>query len=112
MIRFASASPGARAAAVALGGLSALSLLAVLAVLIALVGLGQVSGAIEPARVPGWLPCTAPPAGPRVRNSGARGCGRIAASSWAAQTAASSSPTVPSTSCSTPPPAPARASAW
>ncbi|NJC42046.1 type IV secretion system protein VirD4 [Brevundimonas alba] len=55
MTRFASASPGARAAAVALGGLAALSLLAVLALLIALVGLGQFSDAIDPARVPAWL---------------------------------------------------------
>lgn len=55
MTRFASASPGARAAAVALGGLAALSLLAVLAVLIALIGLGQFSDAIDPARVPAWL---------------------------------------------------------
>ncbi len=55
MTRFASASPAARAAAVALGGLAALGLLAVLAALIALVGLGQFSGAVDPAKVPGWL---------------------------------------------------------
>ncbi len=55
MTRFASASPGARAAAVAVGGLAAVTLLAVLAALIALVGLGQFSGAIDPARVPGWF---------------------------------------------------------
>ena len=55
MTRLASVSPGARAAAVALGGLAAVSLLAVLAALIALIGLGQVSGDLDPARVPGWL---------------------------------------------------------
>lgn len=55
MTRFASASPGARAAVVALGGLLALGLLSVLAVLVALVGLGQFSGAVDPAKVPGWL---------------------------------------------------------
>ena len=55
MIRFASASPGARAAAVAVGGLAAVTLLAVLAGLIALIGLGQVSGDLDPARVPGWF---------------------------------------------------------
>ncbi|MDQ1153066.1 type IV secretory system conjugative DNA transfer family protein [Brevundimonas sp. SORGH_AS_0993] len=55
MTRFASASPGARAAAVAVGSLAAVTLLAVLAALIALVGLGQFSGAIDPARVPGWF---------------------------------------------------------
>ncbi|QCQ99355.1 type IV secretory system conjugative DNA transfer family protein [Brevundimonas sp. SGAir0440] len=55
MTRFASASPGARAAVAALGGLAALSLLAALAALIALIGLGQVSGDLDPARVPGWF---------------------------------------------------------
>lgn len=55
MTRFASASPGTRAAAVAVGGLAAVTLLTVLAALIALVGLGQFSGAIDPARVPGWF---------------------------------------------------------
>lgn len=55
MTRFASASPGARAAAVTVGGLAAVSLLTVFAILIALVGLGQFSDAVDPARVPGWL---------------------------------------------------------
>ncbi|WP_374274500.1 type IV secretory system conjugative DNA transfer family protein [Brevundimonas sp.] len=55
MTRFASASPGARAAAVAVGGLAAVTLLAVLAGLIALIGLGQVSGDLDPPRVPGWF---------------------------------------------------------
>lgn len=55
MTRFASVSPAARAAAVAVAGLAALSILAVLATLIALVGLGQFSGAVDPAKVPGWL---------------------------------------------------------
>lgn len=55
MTRFASASPGARAAAFAVGGLAAVALLAVLAALIALIGLGQFSGAIDPGRVPGWF---------------------------------------------------------
>ncbi|WP_295241639.1 type IV secretory system conjugative DNA transfer family protein [uncultured Brevundimonas sp.] len=55
MTRIASASPGARAAAFAVGSLAAVTLLAILAALIALVGLGQFSGAIDPARVPGWF---------------------------------------------------------
>ena len=55
MTRIASASPGARAAAFAVGSLAAVTLLAILAALIALVGLGQFSGTIDPARVPGWF---------------------------------------------------------
>lgn len=55
MTRFANASPGARTAAFAVGGLAAVSLLAVLAILIALVGLGQLSDAVDPSRVPGWF---------------------------------------------------------
>ena len=55
MTRIASASPAARAAAFAVGGLAIVTMLAVLSALIALIGLGQFSGAVDPARVPGWL---------------------------------------------------------
>ncbi len=55
MTRFASASPAARAAAIALGALVALAALAIIAAVLALIGLGQLSGDVDPARVPAWF---------------------------------------------------------
>nr|WP_314433979.1 type IV secretory system conjugative DNA transfer family protein [uncultured Brevundimonas sp.] len=48
-------SPTARAAILGVGAIALAALLLVIAVVIAVAGLGQLSGNLEPARVPGWL---------------------------------------------------------
>lgn len=55
MTPFASAAPATRGAALVLGGVVVLVFLLVIAALVALLGLGQFSGDIDPARVPGWF---------------------------------------------------------
>ena len=55
MTPFASAAPATRGAALVLGGVVVLFFLLVIAALVALMGLGQFSGDIDPARVPGWF---------------------------------------------------------
>ncbi len=55
MTRFASADPATRATALAVGAVVLTAVLIGLAAVIALAGLGQLSSAIDPARVPGWF---------------------------------------------------------
>ncbi|ALJ09484.1 MAG: type IV secretory system conjugative DNA transfer family protein [Alphaproteobacteria bacterium] len=55
MTRFASATPGTRAALIAAGMAAGLAIFCIGTFLVALVGLGRFSGDIDPVRVPAWF---------------------------------------------------------